>query len=66
MPDGTGFDVLSRLDPNYNPYVIFITAYDDYALKAFEHNAIDYILKPFDHSRFFKAVEKQLKAENHA
>lgn len=58
MPDGTGFDVLSRLDPNYDPYVIFITAYDDYALKAFEHNAIDYILKPFDHSRFFKAVEK--------
>lgn len=58
MPDCTGFDVLSRLDQEYKPYVIFITAYDDYALKAFEHNAIDYILKPFDNSRFFKALEK--------
>lgn len=58
MSDGTGFDVLSRLDAEYKPYIIFITAYDDYALKAFEHNAIDYILKPFDNSRFFKALEK--------
>ncbi|MEQ9404293.1 MAG: LytTR family DNA-binding domain-containing protein [Cyclobacteriaceae bacterium] len=58
MPDGTGFDVLARFKTDYNPYVVFITAYDNYALKAFEHNAIDYILKPFDNSRFFKAVER--------
>ena len=58
MSDGTGFDVLSRLESDYKPYLIFITAYDDYALRAFEHNAIDYILKPFDNSRFFKALEK--------
>ena len=58
MPDATGFDVLSRLDPSYKPYVVFITAFDTYALKAFEYNAIDYILKPFDNSRFFRAIEK--------
>ncbi|MEP0985434.1 LytTR family DNA-binding domain-containing protein [Ekhidna sp.] len=58
MPDGTGFDILSRLDPTYKPYVIFVTAFDNYALKAFEYNAIDYILKPFENSRFFKVVEK--------
>jgi two-component system, LytTR family, response regulator len=58
LPDGTGFDILTRLDTNYTPFVVFITAFDDYALKAFEHNAIDYILKPFDNSRIFKAIEK--------
>lgn len=58
MPDGTGFDVLNRLDADYNPYVIFVTAFDNYALKAFEYNAIDYILKPFENSRFFKVIEK--------
>jgi len=58
MPDGTGFDILSRLDKDYTPYVVFITAYDNYALKAFEHNVVDYILKPFDKSRFYKALEK--------
>lgn len=58
MPDGTGFDVLKRLDADYNPYVIFVTAFDNYALKAFEYNAIDYILKPFENSRFFKVIEK--------
>ncbi|WP_421764376.1 LytR/AlgR family response regulator transcription factor [Ekhidna sp.] len=58
MPDGTGFDILSRLDSSYKPYVIFVTAFDNYALKAFEYNAIDYILKPFENSRFFKVVEK--------
>ncbi|MEO9870238.1 LytR/AlgR family response regulator transcription factor [Ekhidna sp.] len=58
MPDGTGFDILTRLDPDYKPYVIFITAFDNYALKAFEYNAIDYVLKPFENSRFFKVVER--------
>lgn len=58
MPDGTGFDVLSQLPSGYSPYVIFVTAYDDFALKAFEYNAIDYILKPYENSRFFKVAEK--------
>lgn len=58
MPDGTGFDVLSQLPPDYSPYVVFVTAYDDFALKAFEYNAIDYILKPYENSRFYKVAEK--------
>ncbi len=58
MPDGTGFDILSRLPSDYTPYVIFVTAYDDFAIKAFEYNAIDYILKPYENSRFYKVAEK--------
>lgn len=58
MPDGTGFDVLSQLPPDYKPYVVFVTAYDGFALKAFEYNAIDYILKPYDNSRFYRVIEK--------
>ncbi|MEO9483566.1 MAG: LytTR family DNA-binding domain-containing protein [Ekhidna sp.] len=58
MPDGTGFDVLSQLPSDCNPYVVFVTAYDDFALKAFEYNAIDYILKPYENSRFYKVTEK--------
>lgn len=58
MPDGTGFDVLSQLPSDYKPYVVFVTAYDDFALKAFEYNAIDYILKPYENSRFYKVSEK--------
>lgn len=62
MPDGTGFELLSRLDANYTPYVVFITAFDNYALKSFEHNVVDYILKPFDKTRFFKALVKAKEA----
>ncbi|MFN7328197.1 MAG: LytR/AlgR family response regulator transcription factor, partial [Bacteroidota bacterium] len=46
MPGMTGFDVLDEID--HEPYVIFTTAYDQYAIKAFEKNAIDYLLKPLD------------------
>jgi two-component system LytT family response regulator len=56
MPELTGFDVLERLD--YLPLVIFSTAYDQYALKAFEVNSIDYLLKPVDPERLEKAVSK--------
>ncbi|SHG98001.1 LytR/AlgR family response regulator transcription factor [Flagellimonas flava] len=49
MPDWDGFSVLRRLDKV--PYVIFTTAYDNFALKAFEINAVDYLLKPFDQER---------------
>ncbi|MEP1034993.1 LytTR family DNA-binding domain-containing protein [Ekhidna sp.] len=58
MADGTGFDVLSQLPSDYKPYIVFVTAYDDFALKAFEYNAIDYILKPYENSRFYKVAEK--------
>jgi two-component system LytT family response regulator len=56
MPELNGFDVLERLD--YLPLVIFSTAFDQYALKAFEVNSIDYLLKPVDPERLEKAVSK--------
>jgi len=56
MPELTGFDVLERLD--YMPLVIFSTAYDEYALKAFEVNSVDYLVKPVDPRRLEKTVDK--------
>ncbi|MFL5742559.1 MAG: LytR/AlgR family response regulator transcription factor [Flavisolibacter sp.] len=61
MPGKTGFDMLSELD--HAPQVIFTTAYDEYALKAFEVNALDYLLKPVEPRRLADAVEK-LKKHN--
>ena len=49
MPGKTGFDMLEELDAV--PTVIFVTAYDEYALKAFEYNALDYLLKPIEPKR---------------
>lgn len=57
MPELNGFEVIEQLDENYNPVVIFVTAYDKYALKAFEIHAIDYLLKPFEDERFYSALE---------
>ncbi len=59
MPGLNGFDVLDEID--HEPYVIFTTAYDQYAIKAFERNAIDYLLKPVDEERFKAAIERALK-----
>lgn len=59
MPGMNGFDVLDEID--HEPYVIFTTAYDQYAIKAFERNAIDYLLKPVDEERFKAAIERALK-----
>jgi two-component system LytT family response regulator len=56
MPGKTGFDLLSELDRA--PHVIFTTAYDEYALKAFEVNALDYLLKPVEPKRLADAVNK--------
>ena len=56
MPGLTGFEVLQRLDEM--PQVIFSTAYDQYAFKAFEVHAVDYLLKPFKQERFDEAIEK--------
>lgn len=62
MPGKTGFEMLQELD--HAPTVIFTTAYDDYALKAFEVNALDYLLKPIDPKRLADAVEKLKKLAN--
>src|SRR6478752_10203620 len=59
MPGMTGFDVLDEID--HEPYVIFTTAYDQYAIQAFEKNAVDYLLKPLDAERFKVAVDRALK-----
>ena len=56
MPKLTGFELLELLDKPYN--IIFTTAYNEYAIKAFEHNAVDYLLKPFSKERFDDAIEK--------
>lgn len=56
MPGMTGFDVLDEI--THDPYVIFTTAYDQYAIRAFEKNAVDYLLKPLDEDRFKLAVNR--------
>lgn len=56
MPGKTGFDLLSEVDRT--PHVIFTTAYDEYALKAFEVNALDYLLKPIEPKRLSDAIQK--------
>lgn len=56
MPKITGFEMLELLDEH--PQIIFTTAYDQYAIKAFEMNAVDYLLKPFSKERFNQAMEK--------
>src|SRR5882672_5654255 len=58
MPGMDGFEVLNALRDERLPMVVFITAYDQYALRAFEACAVDYILKPFDRARFERAVEQ--------
>ncbi len=56
MPEINGFDVLQQLPLNSLPCIIFITAYDEFALRAFEFHALDYLLKPYDRERFQKSV----------
>ena len=71
MPEKTGFDLLEELDNV--PHVIFTTAYDEYALKAFQVNALDYLLKPIEPKRLEEAIqrlsgkiENQIKREEEA
>ncbi len=60
MPQLDGLEVLELIDRDAagRPAVIFVTAYDQYALKAFDANAVDYLLKPFDRARFDRALER--------
>jgi two-component system, LytTR family, response regulator len=58
MPECDGFDVLEMLGGNLPPAVVFVTAYDQFALRAFEAGALDYLLKPFDDARFCRALNR--------
>ncbi len=58
MPEVDGFQVLETLRPEVLPATVFVTAYDEYAVRAFEVHAIDYLLKPFDDARLFTALAR--------
>jgi two-component system LytT family response regulator len=58
MPELDGFGVLERIEPEQMPEVVFVTAYDQYALKAFEVQALDYLLKPFDEDRLLNTLNR--------
>jgi len=58
MPELNGFEVLQQLDPDHLPAVVFVTAYDRFAVRAFDVHALDYLVKPFDDDRFSAAMER--------
>src|ERR1044072_3677747 len=58
MPEMDGFDVLAHVGPENIHAIIFVTAFDQYALKAFDVHALDYLLKPYDDERFARALER--------
>jgi len=58
MPGGSGFDVIETIGAGRMPFVIFVTAFDRYALRAFDVHALDYLLKPFDRDRFRDALAR--------
>jgi two-component system LytT family response regulator len=58
MPEVNGFDVLAALAPDRMPVIVFVTAYDQYCLQAFEYSALDYLLKPVDRKRFRVSLER--------
>jgi two-component system, LytTR family, response regulator len=58
MPECDGFDVLEILGSDLPPTVVFVTAHDEYALRAFDTGALDYLLKPFDDARFQRALNR--------
>lgn len=68
MPGLTGFDVIRQIGPGSMPAVVFVTAYDQFAVRAFEVNAVDYLLKPFDDERFAQTLARAKKVvrQSHA
>jgi two-component system LytT family response regulator len=56
MPGGSGFDVIDQVGHDRMPVTVFVTAYDEHALRAFEVHAVDYLLKPFDETRLLRAL----------
>ena len=66
MPGKTGFDVIGALADTQRPHVVFVTAYDKFALRAFEVHALDYLLKPVNEERFDAALARVREAMSHA
>jgi two-component system LytT family response regulator len=66
MPECDGFDVLEMLGSNVPPAVVFVTAYDEFALRAFEAGVLDYLLKPFNDARFRVALSRAKERLAHA
>ena len=66
MPEMDGFAVLEELGPRQTPAVIFVTAYDQYALRAFDVHALDYLLKPFNRERFHNALTRVRESLEHS
>ncbi|WP_279203206.1 two-component system response regulator BtsR [Obesumbacterium proteus] len=64
MPRISGLELVSMLDPDTMPYIVFVTAFDEYAIQAFEKYAFDYLLKPIDSSRLSKTLERLQKGIN--
>ena len=62
MPAISGFELLAMLDPEELPRVVFVTAHDEFALKAFDESAVDYVLKPIEPDRLARAVERLQRA----
>lgn len=62
MPGLNGFEVLASIDPGHRPVVVFSTAYDEHAIRAFEVNAVDYLLKPYADERFDEALSRAQRA----
>ena len=60
LPDLDGFEVLRRVAPVHAPHVVFVTAYDEFAVRAFEVDALDYLVKPFTDGRFDRTFERAL------
>jgi two-component system LytT family response regulator len=61
MPELSAFDVIERVGPDNMPATIFVTAYEEHAVRAFDVNAVDYILKPFDRRRLMRALKRALE-----
>src|SRR5258708_1201480 len=66
MPECDGFDVLELLVSDLPPGVVFVTAYDQYALRAFKAGALAYLLKPFDNAPFYRALGRAKERSSHA
>ena len=58
MPRISGLEMVGMLDPEHRPYIVFLTAFDEYAVKAFEEHAFDYLLKPIEEKRLEKTLTR--------